>query len=373
MEKLRYALIGCGRISPNHIAAALGNREKLKIAAICDLDAAKMERLGQKFGLEGVGRYTDYQQMLEKEKPQLVAVATDSGRHAEIALACIEAGCNVIVEKPIAMSLSDADKMINAAKEKGVKLCANHQNRFNSSIRQIRSALEAGRFGRLYHGTAHILWRRDEKYYADGDWRGKWASDGGTLMNQCIHNIDLLRWMMGNDIDEVAAYTARLAHPYIEAEDLGLAMIKFSNGSFGTVEGTTNVYPKNLEETLYIFGEKGTVKAGGRSVNTIEEWSFADNIDDPEEIKRRFGENPPNIYGFGHTPLYADMIDAVLNDRAPYVDGEAGRRALELVLAIYLSAARGKAVKLPLAQCSSADFEGRFGPCAARRNDVRHG
>jgi UDP-N-acetyl-2-amino-2-deoxyglucuronate dehydrogenase len=373
MEKLKYALVGCGRIAPNHIAAAIANSAKLDIAAICDLDAGKMEKLKQKFGLENVRCYTDYKQMLETEKPSLTAVATDSGMHAQVALAAIESGSNVIVEKPIAMSLADADKLIAAAKAKHVKLCANHQNRFNSSIRQIRSALEAGRFGRLYHADAHILWRRDENYYADGDWRGKWASDGGTLMNQCIHNIDLLRWMMGDDIDEVTAYTARLAHPYIEAEDLGLAIIKFSNGSFGTVEGTVNVFPKNLEETLYIFGENGTVKAGGSAVNTIDEWSFADNLDDPAEIKKRFGEIPPNIYGFGHTPLYADMISAIENDRAPYVDGEAGRRALELVLAIYLSAARGQPVKLPLNDCSSADFEGRFGPCSARPDNVKRG
>ena len=180
-------------------------------------------------------------------------------------------------------------------------------------------------------------------------------------MNQCIHNIDLLRWMMGDAVTEVTAYTDRLSHPYIEAEDLGLALVKFANGAYGLIEGTTNVYPCNLEETLYLFGEKGTVKAGGKSVNVIEEWRFADHLDDPEEIKRRFGENPPNVYGFGHTPLYADMITAMRTGRSPLVDGAAGRRALELVLAIYRSAALGRPVRLPLADCSSADFTGRFG------------
>ena len=179
-------------------------------------------------------------------------------------------------------------------------------------------------------------------------------------MNQCIHNIDLLRWMMGDDIDEVMAYTDQLQHKYLEAEDIGLALVKFSNGSYGLIEGTTNVYPKNLEETLYLFGEKGTAKAAGTSDNTIEVWSFADGLDNSDEVKATFSESPPNIYGFGHTPLYADVIDAIENHRAPLVDGEAGKRALELVLAIYKSAAEHRPVKLPLQKCSTMDFVGRF-------------
>ena len=179
-------------------------------------------------------------------------------------------------------------------------------------------------------------------------------------MNQCIHNIDLLRWMMGNEIDEVVGMTDRLNHSYIEAEDLGIALVRFKNGGYGIIEGTTDLYPKNLEETLYLFGEKGTVKAGGTSVNVIEEWRFADCLDDPDEIKKQFGENPPNVYGFGHTPLYADVIGSIMKNRDPYVTGEDGRRALELVLAIYESAAKGKPVKLPLDNCATVDFKGRF-------------
>lgn len=179
-------------------------------------------------------------------------------------------------------------------------------------------------------------------------------------MNQCIHNIDLLRWMMGGEIDEVVGMTDRLNHDYIEAEDMGIALVKFKNGSYGIVEGTTDVYPKNLEETLYLFGEKGTVKAGGQSVNVIEEWRFSDLLDDPEEVKARFHENPPNVYGYGHTPLYADVINAVRQDRQPYVNAMEGKKALELVLAIYKSAAEGCSVKLPLEKCSTMDFAGRF-------------
>ena len=356
---LKYALIGCGRISPNHIAAAIANN--LEIVALCDIVPKNMEEQMKTFNLSAAMHlYEDYQEMLEKEKPNLVAIATESGKHASIALDCIDAGCNLIIEKPIALSLEDADNIIKKSKEKGVKVCACHQNRFNKSIQKIREAIETGRFGKLLHGTAHIRWNRGKEYYTQAPWRGTWEQDGGALMNQCIHNIDLLRWMMGNDIIEVYGMTDNLAHGFIEAEDLGIALVKFSNGSYGIIEGTTNIYPKNLEETLYIFGEKGTVKAGGKSVNIIEEWIFTDNLDDPEEVKEKYHENPPNVYGFGHTPLYADVIDAIKNNRDPYVTAEDGRRALELVLAIYKSAAEGKSVFLPLDKCKTMDFKGRF-------------
>jgi len=356
---LKYALIGCGRISPNHIAAALANN--LDIAAICDIDESKMDSILSEFNLPAsVKRYKDYKEMLEVEKPELVAVCTESGKHGPIALDCIEAGCNVIIEKPISLSLEEADKIIQKAKEKNVKVSACHQNRFNKSIQKIREAIEQNRFGKLLYGTAHIRWNRGEEYYKQATWRGTWEQDGGALMNQCIHNIDLLRWMMGNEISEVVGMTDNLIHDYIEAEDLGIALIKFGNGSYGIIEGTSCVYPRNLEETLYIFGEKGTVKAGGKSVNLIEEWRFSDNLDDPEEIKAKYHENPPNVYGFGHTPLYADVIDAIINDREPYVTAEDGRRAVELVLAIYKSAVEGKSVRLPLDKCSTVDFKGRF-------------
>lgn len=356
---LKYAIIGCGRISPNHIAAAIEN--ELDIVALCDVVPENMEDKISKFNLpETTPQYTDYKELLEKEKPELIAICTESGNHGSIALDCIEAGANLIIEKPIALSLEEADQIIAKAKEKNVKVSACHQNRFNKSILKIREAVEQERFGRLLHGTAHIRWNRGEDYYKHAPWRGTWEQDGGALMNQCIHNIDLLRWMMGDEITEVVGMTDNLKHDFIEAEDLGLALIKFANGSYGIVEGTTNIYPNNLEETLYIFGDKGTVKAGGKSVNIIEEWHFADNLDNAEEVKEKYQENPPNVYGFGHNPLYADVIDAIKNDREPYVTAEDGRRALELVLAIYKSAAEGKSVKLPLEKCSTTDFEGRF-------------
>ena len=356
---MNYALIGCGRISPNHIVAAQDNG--MNIVALCDIVLENIEDKFERLNLSpSIKKYLDYKEMLENEEIDLIAIATESGNHAQIALDCIEKGIHLIIEKPIALSLADADEIICAAKVKGVKVSACHQNRFNKSIQKIREALEAGRFGRLLHGAAHVRWSRGEEYYSQAPWRGTWLQDGGALMNQCIHNIDLLRWMMGDEIIEVVGMTDRLCHELIEAEDLGLALIRFENGSYGIVEGTTNVYPQNLEETLYIFGEKGTVKAGGKSVNVIDEWRFGDGIDEPEEVKEKYQENPPSVYGFGHTPLYEDVKEAIEKDRPVYVDAHAGRRALELVLAIYESATTGKKVKLPMEKGTTADYIGRF-------------
>lgn len=356
---MKYALIGCGRISPNHIEAAKAN--KLDIVAICDLVQESMDDKASKFNLVNVKKYTDYKELLEKEKPHIVAIATESGKHVQIALDCLDAGSHIIVEKPLALSIADADTIILKAKEKGLKVTTSHQNRFNKAVQKLRLEIEAGHFGKLLHGTANILWNRRKEYYEQAPWRGTWAQDGGTLMNQCIHNIDLLRWIMGNEIVEVFAYTDNLIHDFIEAEDIGLALVKFANGSYGLIEGTANVYPKNLEETLYVFGSKATVKLGGQSVNIIEEWVIKDSDENPDKVKEEYHENPPNVYGFGHTPLYEDFIDAIVNDRDPYVTAEDGKRAVELVLAIYKSAAEGKPVKLPLKEGSTLDFVGRFG------------
>lgn len=355
---MKYALIGCGRISHKHIGAALNNG--LEIVALCDIVPEKAERQIRDFGLNDVKIYTDYKDMLKTEKPQLVAVATESGKHASIALDCIEAGCNVIIEKPIALSLEDADRIINAGKRKGVRVCVNHQKRFNKAVRCMHKAIEDGRFGKLFHGNASTLWSRDGDYYGEATWRGTWAQDGGALMNQCIHNIDLLIWMMGGEPTEVFAFTDRLNHPYIEAEDLGVALIKFKNGSYGIIEGTTNIPEDNLEETLSVFGENGVAKLGGSSDNTIEEWRFTDGIDDADKVKKIYSDDLSNVYGLGHTPLYTDVIEAIENGREPSVTAEDGKKALETVLAIYKSSKEHKPVMLPLCDCSSVDFAGMF-------------
>ena len=357
---MKYALIGCGRISTNHIKAAVNN--KLEIAAVCDVLPDAMQQLLAKHGLENdesIKRYTDYKVMLDEIKPTLVSIATESGPHAEIALYCIDKGINVIIEKPMAMNMADADEIIRRSKEKNVKVCACHQNRFNVAVQKTRKALESGRFGRLSHGSIHVRWNRNHNYYDQAKWRGTWAQDGGCLMNQCIHGIDLLRWMFGNEVDEVYGATRQQFHDYLEAEDIGMAVVKFKNGAVATIEGTTNVYPKNLEETLYIFGEKGTVKIGGTSTNNIDVWDFADESDADQENKG-LKEATSNVYGNGHTSLFADVIDAIENDRQPYVDAVAGRNALEMILAIYKSQKTGEPVKLPLKDFASIDMKGEF-------------
>ena len=354
---MKYALIGCGRIAVNHIKAVTNNG--LEMVPVCDTVSEHIDILFEKTGYnKQPERYVDYKKMV-KEHPelQLVSIATDSGLHAEIALYCIDNGINVIIEKPIAMSLADTDEIIKRSEEKGIVVSACHQNRFNIAVQEMRHAVEDGRFGMISHGSIHVRWNRNRAYYEQAPWRGKWASDGGALMNQCIHGIDLLRWMMGGEVDEVYGATCQQYHDYLECEDIGMAVVKFKNGAIGTIEGTVNVYPKNLEETLYLFGETGTVKLGGTSCNSIDVWDFADT----DESKAGIKEETSNVYGNGHTALFADVIEAINTGRKPYVDAVAGRNALEMVLAIYKSQFTGQPVKLPLRDFASVEMTGIFG------------
>lgn len=358
---MKYALIGCGRIATNHVKAVLNN--KLDFVAACDIELNNIETLLAKHNLENdksIARYTDYKKMIsEHPELELVAIATSSGLHAEIALYCIDHGINVIIEKPMAMSMKDAEEIIKRSTEKGVKVSACHQNRFNIAVQKMRKALDDGRFGKLSHGSIHVRWNRNKDYYTQAPWRGTWAEDGGCLMNQCIHGIDLLRWMMGNEVDTVYGVTRQQQHDYLEAEDVGMAVVTFKNGAVATIEGTTNVYPKNLEETLFLFGENGTVKLGGKSTNNIDVWDFADETE-ADQANKGLEEATSNVYGNGHTSLYADMIDAIQNDRTPYVDAIAGRNALEMILSIYKSMKTGLPVKLPLTDFASIDMKGQF-------------
>ena len=259
----------------------------------------------------------------------------------------------------MAMSMAEADEIIRLSREKHVKVAACHQNRFNVAVQKTRAALEAGRFGRLSHGSVHVRWNRNRGYYTQAPWRGTWAQDGGCLMNQCIHGVDLLRWMLGDEVEEVYGVTRQQFHDYLEAEDVGMAVLKFKNGAIGTIEGTTNVYPKNLEETLYLFGETGTVKIGGTSTNNIDVWDFADETE-ADAANKNLKEATSNVYGNGHTGLFADMVQAIEEDRAPYIDAVAGRNALEIILAIYKSQKTGLPVKLPLTDFASTDMAGTF-------------
>lgn len=356
---MRYALIGCGRIAVNHLKAVRENG--LELVAACDLDAGKIKVLFDRAGMDSsdIRQYSDHRVMLEENELDLVAVATDSGEHARIALDCIRRGVNVIIEKPIAMSMADARQIIAEAEAHRVKVAVCHQNRFNAAAQQMHAAREAGRFGKLSHGSVHIRWNRDKAYYDQALWRGRWASDGGALMNQCIHGIDLLLWMIGSQVSEVYGVTRRQFHPYLECEDVGLAVLTFADGTAATIEGTVNVYPKNLEETLYLFGENGTAKLGGTATNTIDLWQFRDST--PEDTaSAHTAEIVPNVYGNGHARLYADMLCAIREDRPPLVDAAAGMRALEVILAIYKSQKTGNKVQLPLTDFASTDMDGMF-------------
>lgn len=327
MKKLNFGIIGCGRIAYKH-AEAIKNNEKANLLYVCDIIEERAVDYKNKYGAEEY--FTDYYEMLKRSDLDAVNICTPSGIHAEMGIAAANAGKHVIVEKPMALSLKDADELINACDENGVKLAVCFQNRFNPPVQKLRKALEEGRFGKLTHASAVVRWFRPQDYYDQAPWRGTWAMDGGCLMNQSIHNIDLLQWMMG-PVESVFGYTATNLRQ-IEAEDVGVAVLKFKSGAVGVIETSTTIYPENLEETLAIFGENGTVVLGGIAVNKIETWKFADTQDEDLEKEQ---QDVPNVYGFGHNALLEDFIQAVILDKKPYIDGEEGKKALGIILGVY--------------------------------------
>ncbi len=363
---MKFAIIGCGRISYKHVEALVHNRESAVLEAVCDNVVERAQKRSIEYAQAVAAAaapsvYANYIDMLREADIDVVVIATESGYHAEIAKYCMYMQKHVIVEKPMALSTNDADEMIEVARANGVKLCICHQNRFNKSIVELREALTEGRFGKLINGTARILWARDMNYYKQAPWRGTWAQDGGTLMNQCIHNIDLLQWMLGGEIDTVYAQTGNYIRD-IEAEDFGTILIRFKNGTIGLVEGSACVYPKNLEETLSIFGDRGTACIGGLAVNKIETWRFADNKDKEEDVLLEQQDDPDSVYGYGHIPLYKDMIEAVRDGREPLVNGEEGRKGMQIILAAYKSQKTGQPVK----------YDGlKFATIDMRNEDVR--
>ena len=356
---MTYALIGCGRVAPYHIAAAKKNG--LEIIAVCDINEDAMQNLCISCGLGNeVLRFKSHKDLLENIKPDLVAIATESGSHGEISKDVINAGCNIIIEKPISLSMKEAREIVSLCKEKGVVASACHQNRFNIAIQKTREAMDEGRLGRISHGAITVRWSRNRDYYAQDGWRGTWENDGGALMNQCIHGFDLLRWMLGGEIQEVYGVLRRQFHPYIEAEDVGMAVIKFKNGSVATAEGTTNVFDSGLDtETLSIYGENGLIEIGGCSANEITRWSFKEKRQNDVEDKE-ITEKTKNVYGNGHITLYADVVSAIKEGRAPYVTVEDGAAALELILAIYKSFKTCAPVSLPLGDFSTAEMKDVF-------------
>ncbi|MDR2524736.1 MAG: Gfo/Idh/MocA family oxidoreductase [Oscillospiraceae bacterium] len=339
---MRYCLIGCGRVSPEHIRAAQKNG--LEITGLCDtVPANKEENLAfAADALRGVPLFADYRQMLRNARPELVAIATPSGYHAEMALDCIEAGCHVIIEKPIAMHLTDAQKILEAGRRKGVVVANNLQNRFNPAVQMLRRAVEVGRFGRILSATLHLRWWRGAGYYAQAAWRGTKALDGGAMMNQSIHGIDLLNWMLGSRPKTLTALKSTLVHP-IECEDIAIAALRYDNGALGSLECMTVMYPGAQEETLQISGTKGCARLGGTAGHVVELWRFDDMEADEEALMReRYGANPASVYGHGHSLLYADVCRAIHEDGQPLVDAQEGMNALSVVLAAYESAETGK-------------------------------
>jgi len=367
MNKLKFALIGCGRISSNHIKALLENFEEAELTSVCDIlrDKAKekadeyLEKTKNKnLTLKKPTVYKNYQEMLKKENLDVCAICTESGYHTKISLDCLNSKKHVIVEKPMAMSIIDADKMIQTAQKNKLKLAVCYQNRFNPPIQKLKQAIDEKRFGRIFAGTARILWSRNQAYYNQAKWRGTWKLDGGCLMNQCIHNIDLLQWMMDSEIDSVYGHTENYLHPYIQAEDYGSIIIKFKNGSIGNIEGTVCIYPKNLEETLTILGENGTAVIGGLALNKIIVWKFKDNLETLEQVQKEYYSEIKNVYGNGDTLLYEDFLYSIRNDSTPLIDGNEAKKSLSIILMAYKSQKYSRVIKYNKdLNIDSEDFE----------------
>lgn len=344
---LKFIIIGCGRISHKTVDGIVSNKEKAKLVGVSDLISAKMEEISSKYRSktnteEEILKKENYKDLLDRGSIDVAIISTESGYHEEIALNCLEKGIHVIVEKPIAMSIQGSQKLIEKADEKNLKIAACHQNRFNYPIQLLKKALVEKKLGNVYTGTARILWYRDDNYYNQASWRGTWELDGGTFMNQCIHNIDLLNWMMDSEIDTVYSVANTFSRK-IEGEDYGVILIQYKNGKIGTVEGSVITYPKNLEETLTIVGEKGTIVVGGTAVNRIDTWRV--DGDREEDYKQIDCGDPSSVYGYGHEALYKDFIEAIEENKSPLVSGKEGMLAVKIILAAYKSRKIGLPVK----------------------------
>jgi predicted dehydrogenase len=338
-DTLQFGLVGCGRVAPRHVQS-LRELEGARLAAVADIKASRAQRFANEYGAEP---YTDYRDLLDRPDLDVITISTPSGLHAQMAIDAMQAGKHVIVEKPMALSLEDAGRMIAVSEATGRKLCVVLQNRYNPPMQELRAVVDSGRLGRLLLGNATVRWYRPQEYYED-EWHGTWAMDGGALMNQSIHHIDALQWLMGAP-ESVFAYSATLAHR-MEAEDIGVASIRFRSGALGAVEGSTVTYPENMEGSVAIFGEYGSLKVGGTALNRKVIWKIRDALEHEREAIVRDEVDPPSVYGQSHKAVTADMIGAIREDRQPQTHGREGRKSLALVLAMYESARAGVPVSV---------------------------
>lgn len=334
-----FAIVGCGHIAKKH-AEAIDNAEGAKLVAVCDMIPENMEYYTEKYDVQA---FTDLTELLKLDNLDVVNICTPSGYHAPLAIQIANAKKHVVVEKPIALTIEDTDAIISACKENDVKLSVVHPNRFRPAIMELKKALDADLVGKLSHANATVRWNRNQEYYDQAPWRGTKSLDGGVLMNQAIHNLDLLLWTMG-EVDEVYSMAAtRLRN--IEAEDVSTGVVRFKNGSLGIIEAATTIYPSNFEESLSIFGETGTIKIGGKTANYVQHWDVKDM--DENKVTDIMESVKADPFGKpGHQCIIEDMVQAIKENREPIVTGEDGKRALSLVLALYESADTSKPVKL---------------------------
>jgi len=338
---IKLGLIGCGRISKKHLDVVEQLSDRVKLVAVSDIVEEKAKEAADRFN---VPYYTNYLDMLDKEKMDLISICTPSGLHPQMGIEAANRGINVLTEKPMATHLHDADELIHACDKNHVHLFVVKQNRLNQGIALLKRAIDKGRFGRIFFANATVFWTRPQSYYDMAKWRGTWEFDGGAFMNQASLYVDLIQWLVG-PVDRVSAFTATLARK-IETEDTGAAVLKFRQGAIGVIQVTMLTYPKNWEGSITIIGEKGTVKIGGLAVNKIEKWEFED-YDDDDKIAMQADYETSSVYGFGHLGYYKNVLDVLEGKAEPQTDGRSGRKSLELILAIYESAKRGKSIAIP--------------------------
>ena len=342
-SEFRIALVGCGRISQRHIEAIRAT-PALRLTAVCD---EVPERAHVASEVSGGLPFTSYEAMLAEAKADVVAICTPSGMHPHHGIMAAERGLHVISEKPMATRMDEADALVRACDRADVHLFVVKQNRLNPSVQLLRRAVDKARFGRIYMANTTVRWTRPQDYYDQAPWRGTWEFDGGAFMNQASHYVDMIQWLVG-PVETISAKTATLARR-IESEDSGVAILRFRNGAIGTIEVTMLTYPRNLEGSITILGEKGTVKIGGTALNRIEQWEFAEYDDDDRcAAELRLAPNPLSVYGSGHLAYYQNVVDVLRGEAAPGTDGREGRRSLELILGIYEAARTGREVALPL-------------------------